>query len=494
MSLIQISDLSFTYPGQYDPVFEHLTLRFDTNWKLGLVGRNGYGKTTLLRLLLGEYEYVGHIVCAARFRCFPAAAPAAGQTVAQAAAACRAPQWRFARELGLLGLGPEVMDRPFDSLSFGEQTRVQLAMLFAEPEGYPLIDEPTNHLDAAGRAMLGARLRRRENGFLLVSHDRALLDESCDHILALERSGASVRQGNYTSWRREVADRDARELAENQRLHREIARLKEAEARASRWADKAENAKFNARPGGLRPDRGYQGHIAAKGMKRTKAIQARREQAVADTQALLHDLEYAEPLKMTPLPCRVPRLVQARDLCLCPGGRVLGPPLRFELHPGDRLALTGGNGCGKTSLLRLVCGEEVGHTGLLETAGGLRISYVPQSAGALQGTPVAYAQARGVDVTRFLTILRKFGFARTQFEKTADALSEGQKKKLLLAASLCESAHLYVWDEPLNYLDLYAREQLEQLLLRYGPTLLFVEHDRMFCQNVATATLPLDES
>lgn len=493
MSLIQISDLSFTYPGQYDPVFEHLTVRFDTNWKLGLVGRNGYGKTTLLRLLCGEYEHGGQIVAAASFCRFPAPGPAPGQTVAEAAAACDAPDWQFVRELGFLGLEPEILCRTFDTLSPGEQTRVRLALLFLQPDGYPLIDEPTNHLDAAGRALLGARLRRREEGFLLVSHDRALLDESCDHILALERTGASVRQGNYTAWRQEVADRDARELAENQRLRTEIARLKEAEARATRWADKAESAKFNARPGGLRPDRGYQGHIAAKGMKRAKAIQARRQKAVEDTRALLNDLEYAEALKLSPLAHHAPCLVRANGLCLCPGGKVLGAPVRFELHGGERLALTGRNGCGKTSLLRLVCGQAVGHTGLLETAAGLRISYVPQSAGELRGTPVKYAEACGVDLTLFLAILRKFGFARTQFEKPAQALSEGQKKKLLLARSLCESAHLYVWDEPLNYLDLYAREQIEQLLLRCAPTLLFVEHDRRFCETVATATLALDE-
>ena len=97
-----------------------------------------------------------------------------------------------------------------------------------------------------------------------------------------------------------------------------------------------------------------------------------------------------------------------------------------------------------------------------------------------------------MDVTRFLTILRKFGFERVQFEKEIRDLSEGQKKKLLLARSLCESAHLYVWDEPLNYLDLYARMQLEELLLRAKPPLLFVEHDRVFCQRIATALLPLD--
>lgn len=495
MSLIQIHNLTFSYPGSYDNVFSRLELRFDTSWKLGMTGRNGRGKTTLLRLLAGQLSYSGQITACTTFTCFPFAISCPHLTVEELARrACPVPDWQVCRELGLLGLKPEVMERSYDSLSHGEQTRVQLAFLFLQSGSYALIDEPTNHLDAAGRALLGDYLRRRREGFLLVSHDRALLDSCCDHILALERSGPTLRQGNFSTWWQEVQDRDAREAAENARLRTEIDRLHQAGTRTARWADKLEKTKFDTRKAGLRPDRGHIGHVSAKMMKQAKVIEARREQAATEKAALFHDRETAEPLKLEPLPHHADCLLSARELQLFAAGQPLGGPLTFALHTGERLALTGPNGCGKSTLLRLLTGEETAHTGQLTTAAGLRISYVSQSPGDLPGTPLQYAERYGVDVTRFLTILRKFGFERVQFEKQIRDLSEGQKKKLLLARSLCESAHLYVWDEPLNYLDLYARMQVEDLLLRAQPTLLFVEHDRVFCRRIATALLPLDKN
>lgn len=124
-------------------------------------------------------------------------------------------------------------------------------------------------------------------------------------------------------------------------------------------------------------------------------------------------------------------------------------------------------------------------------AGGTRLSYVPQTAAGVHGTPQAFARACGLEESRFLAILRKFGFSRAQFALPLEQASEGQKKKALLAKSLCESAHLYVWDEPLNYLDIPAREQLEALILEYSPTLLFTEHDTVFRQRIATQCVQL---
>ncbi len=117
---------------------------------------------------------------------------------------------------------------------------------------------------------------------------------------------------------------------------------------------------------------------------------------------------------------------------------------------------------------------------------GLKISYVPQGTSGLSGTLDDYAAARSIDATLFKAILRKLDFARIQFEKRIEDYSDGQKKKVLIAASLCEEAHLYIWDEPLNYIDVISRMQIEDLLLTYKPTMLFVEHDNAFCENVAT--------
>lgn len=494
MSMIRISNLTFAWPGSYDNVFSGLDLQLDTNWKLGLTGRNGRGKTTLLHLLCGDESYEGKIDLREPVRRFPCpvgdpARPV--REVARTVAGETAEDWRLERELSLLGLGEEFLPRSFATLSPGEQTRVLLAALFLQENCYPLIDEPTNHLDAQGRARLGRYLRGQRRGFLLVSHDRALLNDCVDHILSLERSGPLLLQGNYDDWQRETDRRDARELAENQRLAGEIDHLQAGMRRASAWSDKIEKSKFSTRNSGLRVDRGYVGHQSARMMKRAKVIEARQQKAVEEKAALLKDLETAEPLKLHPLEHPADCLVRCQDLTVQYGERPVFSGLGFELDAGERLALTGPNGCGKSSLLRLVCGGKVPHSGRCDTASGLVVSILPQTPEEFSGTPMDYAEAYGVDKSLFLAILRKLGFERVQFGKPVGVLSAGQRKKLMLARSLCQPAHLYVWDEPLNYIDVLSRRQIEELILQYRPTLLFVEHDRAFCSRIATRTLPV---
>ena len=161
-------------------------------------------------------------------------------------------------------------------------------------------------------------------------------------------------------------------------------------------------------------------------------------------------------------------------------------PLPFTVQRGEWIALRGANGAGKSSLLKLILGRDVPHRGDLWRAGGTAISWLPQDAGALRGGLRAFAEENGLDESLFKAILRKLGFERAQFEKDMEGYSAGQKKKVLLARSLCRPAHLYLWDEPLNFVDVYSRMQIESLLLRYAPTMVFVEHDRAFSAKIAT--------
>ena len=139
--------------------------------------------------------------------------------------------------------------------------------------------------------------------------------------------------------------------------------------------------------------------------------------------------------------------------------------------------------------------EENGMTveGRIETAAGIKISYVPQDTSHLRGSLEEYASLYGIEETLFKALLRKLDFSRTQFDKKMEEYSGGQKKKVLIARSLCEQAHLYLWDEPLNFIDIFSRMQVEALLLEYRPTLLMVEHDRMFVEMVGTEIISLGE-
>lgn len=486
MSMIKIENLTFAYPGSYDNVFENLSLTLDTDWRLGLVGRNGRGKTTLLRLLLGEYEHGGKIISPARFNYFPGPVPDGSPPALEVLRrACPdAEDWELERELSLLGLEGETLERPFDTLSNGERTKALLAALFLAGDSFPLIDEPTNHLDLAGRERVASYLRGKK-GFILVSHDRRFLDGCVDHILSINRADTELRGGNFSSFMADFERRQASEAAQNERLQKDIARLRQSARRAESWSNRVEASKTASF------DSGYVGHKAAKMMKRSKSIAARQEKAAKEKSALLKNVEHSPDLKLSPLTHHADILVSFESVSPCYSGRAVCAPVSFELRRGERLALDGGNGSGKSSLLRLLPDPSAEHSGSVRTASGLVISCVPQDASFLSGSLSDFAAGRGIDESLFKSILIKMGFTRPQLEKDLREHSFGQKKKALLAASLCQSAHLYVWDEPLNFIDLYSRIQLERLILEFEPTMLFVEHDRAFRDSAATRVVKL---
>ena len=239
-------------------------------------------------------------------------------------------------------------------------------------------------------------------------------------------------------------------------------------------------------------DRGYIGHKAQKMMKRAKTIEARQQQAIQAKSGLLQNWEPLESLKLSPLPCRGDRpLAVFSQVKVQYCGRDVCGPVSFALHPGERVVLDGKNGSGKSSLLKVLLGESIPHSGTITTSAGLVVSYVPQDTAHLNGLLSHFAEEHHLDESLFKGILRKMGFERVQFEKKMEAFSAGQKKKVLLAASLCQPAHLYVWDEPLNFVDLHTRLQITSLLRQAQPTMLFVEHDRAFQEEIATQKISL---
>ncbi len=492
MALIDIQHLSYTYDGQYDPVFEDVCLQLDTGWRLGFVGRNGRGKTTFLKLLAGELNAGGSIRTPVSFAYFPypVKRPERRAAAILTEICPHAEEWRLLRELSRLDMEEEALSRPFATLSHGEQTKLLLAALFCRDDPFLLIDEPTNHLDERARAGIAAYLRSK-NGFILVSHDRAFLDGCVDHILAINRTRIDLQQGNFSSWYENKQREDRQEIERNERLQADIRRLSAAARRTAGWSEQAEKSKTGSRNSGLRPDRGYIGHKAAKMMKRSKAIEQRRQEAAEEKAGLLHNIEIAEALKLPVLRSPAETLCALEEVTLFYGGRQIGGEIRFDVRRGERVALTGRNGCGKSSVLKLLLGEEIHHTGRIYRTPRLEISYVPQDASRLCGPLDAFIAENRLDGPLFRAILRKLDFERVQFGKDMADYSAGQKKKVLLAKSLCEPAHLYIWDEPLNYIDIFSRMQIEQLLLEYRPTLLFVEHDSRFRDTVATKTVDL---
>ncbi len=483
-----IRNLSFTYDGSYTPVFENVSFTFDTSWHLGLIGRNGKGKTTLLRLLQRQFAHQGQIDMPLTPVYFPYPVDDPSRTTREVmrSAAPDAEEWMLLCELNQLEVDDSVLDRPFSTLSKGEMTKALLAALFTREDAYPLIDEPTNHLDAHGRALVADYLRRKD-GFLLVSHDRAFLNRCIDHVLSLNRSDVWVMQGNYDTWEARLNQQNEYEQNRNETLRRDIRHLEDSARRTAEWSARAEKGKFHIAPSEVAAvDRGYVGAQAAAMMKKSMNTLRRRERAIEEKRSLLHNVEKVGELKLTVLRHPKDVLIQVVNGTVSYGGRIICEGVSFTLRRGERIALTGPNGCGKSSILKALVGEGGSLTGDVSIAPNLLISYVPQQTDDLVGTMDDFIRRSDVDETLFKAILRNMDFTRDLFERPLERMSQGQKKKLLLTRSLCIPAHVYIWDEPLNYIDVLSRVQLEGLLLTYEPTMLLVEHDAVFLERVCT--------
>lgn len=493
MSLIDVKNLTFSHDGGYKNVFENASFSIDTEWKTGFIGRNGRGKTTFLDLLAGKYPYTGKITTGATFVRFPFPVADQSSTVREILREIcpDAEDWQIEREFNALNLKEEISGCAFCDLSGGEQTKALLAGLFLVEDGYLLIDEPTNHLDGEARRAV-ARYLKRKRGFLLVSHDREFLDGCTDHILSISRANIEVCAGNFSVWQENFERRQAFERARHEKLGKEVKRLSEAAARTSVWAEKAEDAKYGKAASGLKKDKGYVGHKAAKVMKRAKSAEGRANSALEEKRELLRNAETEEALKLFPLDARTERLVAFSDVGISYGGKEVCGPIDFDILRGERVALCGGNGSGKSSILKLIAGEKIAHSGAVILASGLVVSYIPQSVDGICGTLGDFAREHSLDEPLFRAILDKTGFEKEDFAGDISRFSQGQKKKVLLAKSLCERAHLYVWDEPFNYIDLYARMQIEKLLCTFRPTMVFAEHDGAFRKAVATRELVLE--
>ena len=490
---VSVRNLSFTYDGSYTPVFENVSFNFDTSWRLGLIGRNGKSKTTLLRLLQKQHPYQGHIDMPLTpvYFPYPVENMSANTREVMLQAAPDAEEWMLICELNQLDVDDSVLDRPFSTLSKGEQTKALLAALFAREDAYPLIDEPTNHLDAHGRALVADYLRRKD-GYLLVSHDRAFLNRCIDHVLSLNRSDVWVMQGNYDTWENRLNQQNEYEQGRNEVLKRDIRHLEESARRTAEWSAKAEKGKFHVPPSvSAVVDRGFVGAKAASMMKKSQNALQRKERAIEEKRSLLHNVEKVGELKLTVLRHPKDVLISVTNGKVEYEGRVVCEGVNFALRRGERVALTGPNGCGKSSILKALVGMGGSLTGDVSVAPNLIISYVPQQTDDLTGTMEEFISLAGIDTTLFKAILRNMDFTRDLFERPLERMSQGQKKKLLLARSLCIPAHVYIWDEPLNYIDVLSRVQLEGLLLEYQPAMLLVEHDAVFLERVCTKTIEL---
>lgn len=514
MSQISVNNLTFYYEGSYDDIFNDISFQLDTDWKLGFIGRNGKGKTTFLKLLMGKYEYKGSINASVLFDYFPYEIKNKEKNTIDIIEEIYPEYefWKICREINLLQLDGDIFYRSFSSLSNGEQTKVLLALLFTKENHFLLIDEPTNHLDIETREVLKEYLNSKK-GFILVSHDRNFMDGCVDHVLVINKTDIEVQQGNFSSWWENKKKKDSYELNKNERIKKEINRLTQAVKTTGQWADQVEETKIGEKSfknGQHIGNRDYIGEKSRRMQMRRKNLERRKENELKEKSGLLKNLEIVEDLKIMPLKHYKEKIVSMEDCTIAYGEKEVIKNFNLEVKQGDRIFLKGKNGCGKSSIIKSIMQNAIENMkefnqkcvnmdnvfpiikyGHIEIPNQMIISYCSQDTSMLHGTIKEYAFENDIDETLFMTILRKLDFSRVQFEKKIEDYSGGQKKKVLLAGSLSKQAHLYIWDEPLNFIDVFSRIQIEELILKFRPTMILVEHDKIFMEHVATKIIEL---
>lgn len=496
MSSIRIQDVSFHYDDSNKNIFKNLNLNLDSTWKLGLVGRNGRGKTTFLNLLRGKLAGIGDIQTKLNFFYFPIEIKNSKNiTLYELQDQVNFEQWELERELNLMNADPNLLWQPFDTLSGGEQTKVLLALSFTDKDSFPLIDEPTNHLDEDSREQIAEYLKKHDGGYIVVSHDRKFLNQVTDHILAIENTEIHLYQGNYASYEDTKKKRDEFNREKNAKLKSEISSLNKQKEQFKNWSQKIENEKYSGkktqhiinRRTELDQNKGAIGHAAAKMMRKSMNAKHRINKKIEHKKDLMTNIECIPDLNINFTSSYHHTLLETQHLSLSVQDKKLFHDLNLVIQNHKIISLEGSNGSGKSIFLKFLLGETHGITyqGKCEVANGLKLSYLPQNFVGYRGTLKEFAEKQKISYEALLNNLKKMGFPRESFSTQIEEMSMGQQKRVALAKSLVEPANLYLWDEPANYLDIFNQDQIIELLQKKHPTMLLVEHDKDFIEQVA---------
>ncbi len=469
MALVSCQNLRVGFAGR--ALLDGVSLQVERGERIGLVGRNGQGKSTLLSVIAGEWEPDrGEIIreSGTRVALLPQQVPTGLGGTVEAMIRSGAPgvalkDHAVQRLCSLLDLDS---DQAFAALSGGQKRRALLARALSSEPDVLLLDEPTNHLDLTFIEWLESFLLRFQGSLLFVTHDRTFLQRLATRIVDLDR-------GNLTSWACDYPtylDRKEELLAGEER---EWALLDGKLAREEAWIRQGIKARRTRNEGRVRA------------LEELRAQRADRRGRVGEVNLTIQKAERSWK-----------RVIAARKLSFGYPGTPIVRGLDTAILRGDKVGLIGPNGCGKTTLLNLLLGRLIPEGGTVEHGGSLAIAHFDQHRESLdEEKSIQDTVSDGSHVTlngdrrHVMGYLQDFLFSPEQARQKVGSLSGGERNRLLLARLFARPANVLVLDEPTNDLDLETLELLEARLVEYEGTVLLVSHDRSFLDNVCTSTL-----
>ncbi|BCN30365.1 ribosomal protection-like ABC-F family protein [Anaeromicropila herbilytica] len=513
MSQLLINEMSYSYKKYYEPIFENVTVNLDTDWRLGLIGRNGRGKTTLLKLIHGDLiPDTGRIMKDVQTEIFPyenqCSYTNTMDVIKENICGLRGMEdhltdlnvlqqyldadgyemeSRIKREMNRMQLREELLEQDYDTLSGGEKTKFLLIALFLRKNFFILLDEPTNHLDIEGKQTVAEYLSKKK-GFIVVSHDREFLDKVIDHVISINKADIAIEKGNYSSWKENKDKKEQYEFRTKDRLERDIISLEKRAGTARNWAGAAEKEKNP-----LKTHNRGNGSRAAKFMRQAKNSEKQVLSNIEEKKTLLLNYETTQKLEIIQEKLEEGWFLKVKDLSFGYNERILFHELSLKIYPGDIIWIRGKNGAGKSTLLQLLSKRIPNEN--IEYCEGLILSEAYQEPlwnnGFLRERFILEGKFKEEEFERFKHLCKIFDLPDDYIERPLETYSSGEKKKVDIARALAAKNQLLFLDEPLNFMDIYFREQLEKAILEYQPTMVFVEHDIRFGNNIANSIIEL---
>lgn len=482
MLYLSIEKLGHSYGVR--ELFHHVDLEVRRGDRIGFVGRNGEGKSTLIRLLAGlEEPESGQVRTFCRMAYVPQAVEAAPGQLVQEWLAAQGVTVQ-ASVLQELGLRATALGLPLASLSGGEQTKVALAAAMSGDPELLLLDEPTNHLDVEALRKLEAWFKRKGLTLVVISHDRRFLDEVTNTTWAIDRGQVTTYPGNYSAYANWVAQEQARVAHEYETYLKEKDRLEEAVRQKQLWAQKGEKGRIPTDTF-ARIKKGADWASAARMAVAAKAIEKRLDRLQPEEKPE-HRLEAKLSFLDFQLSAR-PVLIQGTGVTFGYADRPLLQATDFQVGRGDRIALVGPNGAGKTTLLQLLTGALTPQAGTIRVTPTATLGYFDQVFASLPLEKTLLDDLLGlpdIDATTARVFLGSFQFRRDDAFKKLGMLSYGERVRYVFVKLILSRPNTLLLDEPSNHLDIATREELESSLADYPGAMLCASHDRYFLERL----------